>query len=321
MTESYLMQNSPTPPWPALPFEAWQGTCETLHLWMQIIGKIRLSQMPWINHSWHVTLYVTARGMTTMPMPYGSQTFQIDLDFIDHRLNILASDGATRAIALRPMTVAAFYREVFAAPGDMGMDIRINAIPNELVDPIPFEQDEIHNSYDPVFANRFWRVLAQTERVFQQFRSGFGGKVSPIQFFWGSFDLAITRFSSKRAPEHPGGIPNLPDWITREAYSHEVSSAGFWPGNAQYPVPFFYSYAYPEPEGFNQAAVEPGEAHYSDHFREFILPYDAVRAAADPDRALLAFLQSTYDAAADLGEWERDELDCRLPLPQARSDR
>ncbi len=303
--------------WPALPFEAWKDACTTLHLWTQIVGKIRLAQMPWINHSWHVTLYPTARGLTTMPMPYGTRAFQIDFDFIDHSLVIQTHDSPKRTIPLRPMSVAAFFREVFAALRELDMDIRIHATPNELVDPIPFEQDEVHAAYDPDYANSFWRVLLQTERVFQQFRSGFGGKVSPIQFFWGSFDLAITRFSNKRAPRHPGGIPNLPDWVSREAYSHEVSSAGFWPGSESSPTPFFYSYAYPEPPGYSQAAVLPAEAHYSDTFREFILPYDAVRTAENPDRSLMAFLQSTYDAAADLGGWDRGELDCELPPPEA----
>lgn len=307
--------------WPDLPFEAWQDSCETLHLWMQIIGKIRLRQMQWINHSWHVTLYVTARGLTTMPIPYGSRAFQIDFDFIDHRLDIVTHDGPRQSIPLRPMSVAAFYRSVFGALDGLGLDIRIHGTPNELADPIPFAQDEIHTAYDPVYANRFWLALSQTERVFQRFRSNFGGKVSPIQFFWGSFDLAVTRFSNKRAPAHPGGIPNLPDWVTREAYSHEVSSAGFWPGNAQSPHPFFYSYAYPEPEGYSQAAVLPAEAFYSDTFREFVLPYEAVRTAADPDKMLLAFLQSTYDAAADLGRWDRSELDCELPSPEVGHSR
>lgn len=316
MTNTNGGNRSPNP-WPELPFEAWQDTCETLHLWAQIVGKIRLAQMQWINHSWHVTLYVTARGLTTMPMPYGTRIFQIDFDFIDHRLNVLTNDGATRAIPLRPMSVAAFHRELFAALDDLGLDIRIHGSPNELVDPIPFEEDEVHASYDPIYANRFWRVLSQTERVLQQFRSNFGGKVSPVQFFWGSFDLALTRFSNKIAPTHPGGTPNLPDWVTREAYSHEVSSAGFWPGNASSP-PFFYSYAYPEPEGYSRANVEPDGAYYSDTFREFILPYDVVRTAAAPDKALLAFLQSTYDAAADLGGWDRGLLDCELPPPDAR---
>lgn len=299
--------------WPALPFEAWQPTCETLHLWTQIVGKIRLTQMSWINHSWHVTLYVTARGLTTMPMPYGTRTFQIDFDFIDHRLTVLTSDGDTRSMALRPMSVAAFYRELFGLLGEMGLEIEINKTPNELVDPLPFDEDEVHDAYDPAWANRFWRVLAQTERVFQQFRARFSGKVSPVQLFWGSLDLAVTRFSNEIAPEHPGGTPNLPDWVTREAYSHEVSSAGFWPGNSAYPVPFFYSYAYPEPEGYSNATVSPPEASYSDMFREFILPYEAVQTAADPDAALMAFLQRSYDVAADLGQWDRDDLEFEPP--------
>jgi hypothetical protein len=303
--------------WPALPFEDWKDTCTTLHLWTQIVGKIRLAQMTWINHSWHVTLYPTARGLTTMPMPYETRALQIDFDFIDHGLVILTHDGPKRTIPLRPMSVSAFYHEVFAALRELGMDIRIHTTPNELVDPIPFERDEIHAAYDPDYANRFWRILIQTERVFQQFRSRFGGKVSPVHFFWGSFDLAITRFSNKRAPRHPGGIPNLPDWVSREAYSHEVSSAGFWPGSESFPTPFFYSYAYPEPEGYSRASVLPAEAYYSDTFREFILPYDAVRTAEHPEQSLMAFLQSTYDAAADLGRWDRGELDCELPQPVA----
>lgn len=302
--------------WPALPYEAWGDTAATLHLWTQIVGKVRLTQMPWINHSWHVTLYVTARGLTTSPIPYETRTFQIDFDFIDHRLLIQTADGPARTIALRPMSVADFYGQVLAAMRELGLNVSINTTPNELADPIPFDEDEVHAAYDPEYANRFWRVLAQTERVFQQFRAGFGGKVSPIQLFWGSFDLAVTRFSTKRAPEHPGGIPNLPDWISREAYSHEVSSAGFWPGSDQSPTPFFYSYAYPEPEGFSAAAIEPSAAHYSDAFREFILPYDAVQQSPSPDETLLAFLQSTYDVAANLGSWDRSELEFKLP-PEA----
>ena len=302
--------------WPALPYEAWGDTAATLHLWTQIVGKVRLTQMPWINHSWHVTLYVTARGLTTMPMPYGARIFQIDFDFIDHRLLIQTADGAARAIALRPTSVAGFYRQVFAALDELGLNVSINTTPNELADPIPFDEDEVHAAYDPEYANRFWRVLSQTERVFQQFRAGFGGKVSPVQFFWGSFDLAVTRFSNKRAPEHPGGIPNLPDWVSREAYSHEVSSAGFWPGNEQSPAPFFYSYAYPEPVGFGAAAIEPPAAHYSETFREFILPYDALQQSPSPDEALRVFLQSTYDVAADLADWDRSELEFVLP-PEA----
>ncbi len=303
--------------WPGLAFEAWRDTVSTLHLWTQIVGKIRLASMPWINHSWHVTLYVTARGLTTMPVSYNRRLFQVDFDFVDHQLLILTDDGATRTIALRPMPVAVFYQSIFAALDELDLPVAINKTPNEIVDPIPFDHDHVHAAYDLEYANRFWRVLAQTQRVFQQFRAGFGGKVSPIQFFWGSFDLAITRFSGRRAPQHPGGVPNLPDWVSREAYSHEVSSAGFWPGSESFPTPFFYSYSYPEPEGFAGEAVQPAEAYYSDTFREFILPYDAMRESRSPDEALLAFLQSTYDAAANLGEWDREMLDCELPPPDA----
>jgi uncharacterized protein DUF5996 len=295
--------------WPALPLDGWQTTYRTLHMWSQIVGKIRLSQTPWINHSWHVPLYVTARGLTTSPIPHGSSTFQIDFDFIDHRLVIQTSDGESRALALAPRSVAAFYRAVLAALDALKVPVTINRMPNEVENAIPFDQDEEHASYDPEQAQRFWRILVQSERVLQQFRARFVGKVSPIHFFWGSFDLAVTRFSGRPAPSHPGGVPNLPDWVVREAYSHEVSSCGFWPGGGPHPFPLYYSYAYPEPEGFSAAPVRPAGASYSPELREFILPYEEVRNAESPDRALLEFLQSTYDAAATLAGWDRSALE------------
>ncbi len=283
--------------WPSLPFAEWKDTAITLHMWTQIVGKIRLTRTPWINHSWHVTLYLTSRGLTTSPIPHPAGIFEIRFDFIDHKLRILKSDGAVQVIELRPKSVASFYREVMAALSELKIDTRINTTPNEVEPAIPFDEDDKHRSYDPEYANRFWRVLLQSARVFQEFRSRFCGKCSPVHFFWGSFDLAVTRFSGRPAPPHPGGVPHLPDEITREAYSQEVSSLGFWPVNAAVPTPVFYSYAYPEPQGFIEAKIQPAAAVYEPKLREFILPYDAVRTAENPDQALLEFAQSAYDAA------------------------
>jgi hypothetical protein len=306
---------SPAPsrphPWPSLPLEAWQDTCATLHLWTQIVGKIRLAQSPWVNHSWHVALYVTVRGLTTSPIPYGTRAFQIDFDLVDHQLVVVSSDGGVRRLPLQPQSVSAFYRGLQEQLAQLELAVGIHARPNEVADPIPFAQDDTHASYDREYANRFWRILLQGHRVFTQFRARFAGKCSPVHFFWGAPDLAVTRFSGRRAPEHPGGIPNLPDAVTREAYSHEVSSCGFWPGGGAVPYPAFYSYAYPEPPGFADARVAPAGAFYSRDLREFILPYDAVRNAASPDDTLLDFLQSTYEAAADLGRWDRALLERR----------
>jgi hypothetical protein len=296
-------------PWPELPFGAWQDTYDTLHRWLQIVGKIRLKQTPWINHSWHVTLYPTARGLTTSQMRHGTQTFQIDFDFIDHRLSIQRSDGRTESVALRPRTVADFYREVMLKLAQLELPVHIHNKPNELEDATPFDEDETHGTYDADYANRCWRVIGQAACVFQQFRARFIGKSSPVHFFWGSFDLAVTRFSGRRAPPHPGGVPNLPDPVAREAYSHEVSSLGFWPGGKALPSPLFYSYAYPEPAGFSAAKVGPQTASYHPSLREFILPYDEVRRARSPDGALLDFAQSTYAAAADLAGWDRASLE------------
>lgn len=295
--------------WPALPFADWQATAETLHLWTQIAGKIRLALTPWINHSWHVTLYLTARGLTTSPIPHGLHTFELRFDFISHELRIVKSDGARSIVKLQPQSVAAFYRAVMNALDELQLPVKIDLTPNELPDPVtPFDRDEEHRAYDPEWANRFWRVLAQSARVFQKFRSRFCGKCSPVHFFWGSFDLAVTRFSGRPAPQHPGGVPHLPDVVAREAYAQEVSSLGFWPGNAANPTPVYYSYAYPEPAGFAEAKVRPNESSYLTQLHEFILPYDAVRSAVSPDDALLDFAQSTYDAASTLAKWDRAAL-------------
>jgi hypothetical protein len=299
--------------WPPLPFAEWKATAITLHMWTQIVGKIRLTLTPWTNHSWHVTLYLTSRGLTTSPIPYGSSTFEIQFDFIDHQLLIDKNDGTRRTIELKPQSVAAFYRAIMKTLNDLDLAVTINTVPNEIENPIAFDQDEEHRSYDPEYANRFWRVLVQSDRVFKEFRARFSGKCSPVHFFWGSFDLAVTRFSGRPAPPHPGGVPHLPDEITREAYSQEVSSLGFWPGNAAAPTPIFYSYAYPEPPGFAQSKLQPPTASYEAKLREFILPYDAVRTAASPDEVLLEFAQSAYDAASKLGRWDRIALEEKKP--------
>ena len=295
--------------WPALPLEAWADTYATLHLWLQVVGKVRLALTPWTNHSWHVALYVSPTGLTTSPIPYGERTFDITFDFIDHRLALRASDGRAGGFALQPQSVATFYARLMRELEAIGVEVRIHAVPNEVAEPIPFARDETHCSYDAAYANRFFRVLVQADRVLKAFRARFIGKSSPVHFFWGAPDLAVTRFSGRRAPRHPGGIPHLPDWVTREAYSHEVSSCGFWPGGGPVPYAAFYSYAYPEPPGFASAAVAPAAAGYNQDLREFILPYDAVRQAADPDAQLLAFLQTTYVAAADLAHWDRAALE------------
>jgi hypothetical protein len=303
-------------PWPSLPLEAWGDSYATLHMWAQIVGKCRLVQSPWVNHSWHVTLYVTTRGLTTSPIPYGGRAFQIDFDFVAHRLILRSSDGGAGGFALEPQSVAKFYFRLMEEMARLGLHVRIHRRPNEVVEAIRFDQDEVHRSYDPEYVNRFWRALVQAERVFQEFRARSIGKCSPVHFFWGAPDLAVTRFSGRRAPEHPGGIPNLPDWVVRDAYSHEVSSCGFWPGGGAIPYAAFYSYAYPEPAGFSAAPVKPGAAFYSPDLREFILPYDAVRQSDSPDDTLLEFLQTTYEAAANLAAWDRASLERgRAPGP------
>jgi hypothetical protein len=301
--------------WPSLPLQEWEATYSTLHRWTQIVGKIRLRQTPWINHSWHVTLYPTARGLTTSAIPHGTKTFQIDFDFLDHRLLIESSDGGKAAIELRTRTVADFYAEVMKTLEELALPVRIYAKPNEIPDATPFYEDEAHAAYDPEYVMRWWRIVSQSTSVLQQFRARFLGKCSPVHFFWGSFDLAVTRFSGRRAPPHPGGIPNLPDWITREAYSHEVSSCGFWPGGGSTPFPLFYAYAYPEPNGFASAVVRPSTAVYHTGLREYVLPYDEMRHARSPEAVLLDFAERTYEAAATLSGWDRISLE-RQSLPK-----
>jgi hypothetical protein len=295
--------------WPSLSLDQWEDTYHTLHLWSQIVGKIRLSQMPWINHSWHVPFYVTARGLTTSLIPYGTRAFEIDFDFRDHRLHIATSGGESRSFAMKPMSVADFYRKLMQTLGELNIEARIWPIPVEIPNPIQaFPENEEQATYDPEAVGRYWQALLQVHRVFTDFRARFIGKVSPVHFFWGAFDLAVTRFSGRTAPKHPGGAPNLADWVMEEAYSHEVSSAGFWPG-AGLGETAFYAYAYPEPDGFSKYPVRPEAAYYHKEIGEFILSYEAVRTADEPDTVLLDFLQSTYEAAADLAKWDRNALE------------
>ena len=302
--------------WPELPYGAWKDTAVTLQLWAQVVGKIRLARTPWLNHSWHVTLYVNARGLTTGPIPYEGRTFQIDFDFIDHVLWIRTSVGHYRQVMLRPVRVNEFYSEVMGALEHLGLAVTINTMPCEIAECVAFEKDAIHRSYDAEAVNRFWRILLAANDVMSRFRTGFLGKSSPVHFFWGSFDLAVTRFSGRKAPMHPGGIPHLPNSVAREAYSHEVSSAGFWPGGGgAVDYPAFYSYAYPAPPGFAEAKVKPAQVFFSKILGEFLLPYDAVRTASDPDATLMEFLVSTYEAAANLAKWDRAALECAIGEP------
>jgi Family of unknown function (DUF5996) len=293
--------------WPSLRIEEWTATRETLHLWLQIVGKLRLAKAPMVNHWWQTALYVTPRGLTTSAIPHGPRTFDVEFDFCAHELRIGLEGGDRRTVALEPKSVARFYAETFAALAELGIDAPIWTQPVELETVIPFERDQEHASYDPDAAQRFWRQLVQANRVFERFRSRFIGKVSPVHFFWGAMDLAVTRFSGRPAPRHPGGAPNVGDWVMVEAYSHQLSSAGFWPGGGDEGA--FYSYAYPIPDGFRDRPVRPAQASYSDERGEFLLPYEAVRTAADPDETLLQFLQTTYDAAAELGDWDRRALE------------
>jgi len=301
--------------WPELDYTSWRDTALTLQLWTQIVGKIRLSLTPWLNHGWHVPLYVTARGLGSSPIPVGGEILEIDFDFIAHRLVCRTSLGEKRTLTLKPRTVANFYGRLLTLLAELGIKVAINPIPNEIADPIQFPEDNLHAHYDAVAAHHFWRALLQVDRVFKLFRSGFLGKASPIHFFWGSFDLAVTRFSGRTAPLHPGGVPGLPDKVTREAYSHEVSSAGFWPGSDVFPQAAFYSYAYPEPAGFRERPITAGGG-YNTSFGEFILPYEAVRTVVSPDAMLLDFLATTYAAAADCGHWDRAALECPLGSPR-----
>ncbi|WSG59502.1 DUF5996 family protein [Nocardia sp. NBC_01730] len=293
--------------WPALRVDDWTPTRETLHMWTQIVGKIRLSQAPLVNHWWQVTFYVSPRGLTTSAIPHAAGSFDIEFDFIDHTLHIRSSDGRTRQVALEPKPVAAFYAETIGAMGELGVPVQIQARPNEVDPAIPFAEDHEHRSYDAAAATVFWQQLVAADRVMHEFRSRFIGKVSPVHFFWGAMDLACTRFSGRAAPQHPGGAPNCGDWVMVEGYSHELSSCGFWPGGGAEGA--FYAYAYPEPDGFADYRVGPREAFYSRDHRQFLLPYEAVRTAEAPEQALLEFFDTTYEAAAELGHWDRSALE------------
>ena len=299
--------------WPSLPFGEWQDTCTTLHMWTQIVGKVRLALEPLVNHWWQVPLYVTSTGLTTSPIPYQSRSFQIDFDFCRHELVISTSDPRRAEFALGAYSVAEFYDKIMSALRELGIDVAIWTVPVEVMDAVPFERDHQHKSYDADAVQRFWRALVQCDRVMKRFRASFIGKVSPVHFFWGSFDLAVTRFSGGTAPAHPGGMPNLGDWVAREAYSHEVSSCGFWPGNGGFGKAAFYAYAYPAPQGFAEAPLRPSAARFDPNLQEFVLEYDAVRASDDPDGMLLDFFQSTYEAAANTGNWDRTALE-RQPI-------
>ena len=300
--------------WPALPYAEWADTCATLHLFTQIVGKVRLAQTPWLNHSWQVPLYLSARGLTTGLIAHGARALELEFDFVDRQLRIV-TDGPATALALRPMSVADFYASVMTALAALGTPVSIYPAPNELPEATPFAEDREPRAYDGGAAMRFWRVLLQADRVLKAFRTGFLGKASPVHLFWGSFDLAVTRFSGRRAPRHPGGAPHMPDAVMREAYSHEVSSAGFWPGGPGMEEAAFYSYAWPEPPGFRGASVAPAQARFDTGLGEFVLPYAAVRSAPDPDAMLLSFLTSTYAAAADAAGWDREALECDLGQP------
>ncbi len=289
-----------TEEWPSLPLEEWKDTCATLHMWTQIVGKIRLAQTPLVNHWWNVPLYVSARGLTTTAMPYKQISFEMEFDFLEHCLLINCSDGGSATVELKPKSVAAFYHEVMAALAQLNMEVRIWRMPVEIPDPIPFDEDHEHASYDPEYANRFWRVLLHTDKVLQEFRARFIGKSSPVHFFWGSFDLAVTRFSGRLAPPRPDA-----DTITREAYSHEVISHGYWPGQGPLQKAAFYSYTAPAPAGLADASIRPAQAFYSNELSEFLLLYEDVRTANDPEKALMEFCQSTYEAGANLAQWDR----------------
>jgi hypothetical protein len=307
---SQIQSPSPNGPWPALPYGEWRQTCETLHRWSQIVGKTRLALEPLVNHWWEVPFYVSARGFTTSAMPYGSAGLvEIEFDFIDHELVFRTSEGARQSMALKSRSVADFYAEYRKILTALDVGARIWPVPVELPDALPFVDDQVHASYDPVMAERFWRVLIRVDRVFKSFRARYVGKASPVHLFWGALDLAVSRFSGRPAPPHPGGVPNVGDWVMREGYSHEVSSAGFWPGSEAMPEAVFYSYVYPTPAGFADAPVHPAAAYYHQQMGEFVLPYEAVRTAPDSEAALLDFLQSTYEAAANTAGWDRKALE------------
>lgn len=295
--------------WPVLSYENGKDTYETLHMWTQIVGKIKLASLPWMNHSWHIALQITPRGFSTLGMPYKDRHFQIDFDFIDHQLKVSTNQGENRSFALTDISVSDFYQKIKDILADLKIDLKIKPVPVEVEDPIPFEQDHTHSSYDKEQVKSLHRALLSMQDIFMTFRCEFKGKSSPVHFFWGSFDLAVSRFSGRRAPKHPGGIPNLPNWVAEEAYSHEVMSCGFWPGSQAFPEAAFYCYLYPEPEGFKNAMVHPGEAYYHDTLREFILPYKAVQNSPEPHKVLMEFLESTYEAGAALANWDRVALE------------
>jgi len=302
--------------WPEVPaLDEWQDTCTTVHMWTQIVGKVRLELGPWINHSWGSALYVTSHGLTTSPIPYKGRTFTIDFDFLDHKLIIITSNGRELSFGLKPMSVADFHDKMFEALDVLGIQVNILARPVEVPEAIPFEENTQNNSYDARAIRRFWQALVHAERVFSDFRADFLGKCSPVHFFWGAFDLAVTRFSGREAPTHPGGVPNCADWVMEEAYSHELASAGFWPGTGLGEAAF-YAYAYPEPDGYQDADIHPAEAYYYEDLGEYILPYEAVRTAPNPDAALLSFLQSTYEAAAENADWDREALELLETYPK-----
>jgi hypothetical protein len=299
----------PKSEYPELQYDDWKDTCNTLHRWIQIVGKVRTTLAPWMNHSWSSTLYVSSRGLTTSLIPLQSQSFSIDLDFIQHALIIQTAQGMEQRLPLQSVSVAQFYESFCRMADELRIPLTFDVHPNEVPDPIPFHEDRTHRTYDPKSAHQFWKILVQVNSIFQIFRSRYVGKSSPVHLFWGSLDLAVTRFSGRRAPEHPGGIPTLSDAVTKEAYSHEVSSCGFWPGNAMIPYPAFYSYSYPQPEGYEKASLEIPGAFYHPTLKEFILPYEEVRKASNPNGMLLDFCQKTYEAAANLGHWDRKLLE------------
>lgn len=303
-----------TPAWPVLPTEEWQDTRETVHLWTQVVGKIRLVQSPWLNHSWNVALYVTPTGLTTGLVPHGDDAFELSFDFARSSLDLVTSHDRRRSIPLVDgLTVADFHGQVMASLDAVGLPVRINTMPSEIPDAIPFPDDDVHASYDPEHLRALHRVLLSSVRVFERFRSGFHGKASRVHFFWGSFDLAVTRFSGRSAPPHPGGLPNFPNDVAAEAYSHEVTSVGFWPGDREAP-PIFYAYAYPSPDGYADSSVAPDAAFWLGELGEFALPYEAVADSADPDGDLLRFCETTHAAAADLARWDRSDLECSEPM-------
>jgi hypothetical protein len=302
--------------WPDIPYDRWQATGSSLHMWAQIVGKFRLAGSPWLNHAWQATLYVTGRGLTTSLIHDAGGDFEVEFDLLGHQLIVSKTDGQKRSLRLEPMSVMVFYEWFLDAISSLGATARIHPAPNEVPDPVPFVEQTMAGVYDPDAAGDFWRALVRVDAVFNGWRTGFLGKSSPVHLFWGALDLAVTRFSGRPAPLHPGGIPALPDAVTREAYSHEVSSAGFWPGGNGVDYPAFYSYAYPTPPGFSDAKVLPEEARFDPQLGEFVLPYDVVRTARDPEATLMTFLGTTYAAAADLGKWDRPALECEFGRPQ-----